>query len=371
MPDEKKPGLVERERELKKELGVSPALAGAAVHEGLPMITRHLWQDAPVGLANILASGTEIKSDAGTPLKNIAEFTRKEVKAIQNFARESGVKVPIIAGLDPELRKAKVGYFADPDMPAEKLKRVIARLFGAEGKAMAPSHVGLARSSVPHALHEIGHAAPIAGSHRARRVLQDVGSMMGRGMPGTLSRLALAGNVLAPPDEDASSARQFAYKNAPALVGATFLPELLEEGRASGRAIAGARRHGLGTLKAIKELAPAFGTYAAAAAAPVLATLIAKNLVKALHARGEEKKAAAKPGTEVKAPGILRNSASSAWHIGGQTPPKPKSIKPNSRLDATARGRTQSKPPSNREYHKDLLKSLYNPQRGFRIATVG
>jgi hypothetical protein len=371
MDDETNTGAFERDRELKKELGVSPALAGAAAYEGIPMVTRHLLHDVPIGLSGLLASGGELAAEPGTPLKQIAEFTRAEVKAMQNFARESGVKVPIVAGLEPSLRKAKVGYFMDPDLPSLKLRRLIDRLIGGAPEALHGSHVGLARASVPHALHEIGHAAPILGSHKARQIVQDVGSLMGRGLPGTLSRYALVGNVLAPPDEDASGARQFAYEHAPALVGATFLPELAEEMRASGRAIAGARRHGVGTLKAIKELAPAFGTYAAAAAAPVLATLIAKNLVKALHERGEEKQAAARAGAEVKAPGALRRSATAAWHIGGRTPPKPKTIKPDSRLDATARGRSQANPPSNRAYYKDLLESLYNPQRGFRLATVG
>lgn len=368
----KKEGIVQREKELKKELGVSPAFAAAAAFEGMPLLTRHIFSDAPHGLANFLASGKGITAEAGTPLSAIAEFTRKEVKAIQRFADQSGVKVPIVAGIDPDLRGAKVGYFADPDMPSEKLKQIIARLFGGGQKGEKTiAHVGLGRSSVPHALHEIGHASPVLGSHRARRVLQDAGHLMGRGMPGTVTRYGLLGNVLAPPDEETSAARRFAYDYAPLLAGATYLPELAEEARASGRAIAGARRHGLGTLKTVKELAPAFATYAGAAAVPVLATLIAKRLVKALHERGSEKEAAAKAGTEVKAPGLLRNGASAAWHIGGRTPPKPKSIKPNSRLDATARGRSQSKPPSNREYHKDLLKSLYNPQRGFRIAKIG
>lgn len=84
-----------------------------------------------------------------------------------------------------------------------------------------------------------------------------------------------------------------------------------------------------------------------------------------------QKLAAATPGKEIKAPGILRNSASAAWHIGGRTPPKPKSTStsPPSGSHQVA-STAKAKPPSNRAYHKDLLRSLYDPQRGFRIAVT-
>ncbi|MBW2691049.1 MAG: hypothetical protein JRE57_00265 [Deltaproteobacteria bacterium] len=364
---EKRPSVIKRENAIRKELGVAPALAGAAVYEGLPRITRQLLSDLPSGLTDLLASGKSIKADGETPLARIAEFTRAEVKAIKRFAEKSGVVEPIKSSVVPGQ-----SYFYDKELPTNRLKTFYQRVLKRDVPDL-PSHIGLTRSSVPHAFHEIGHAAPIRGSVRARRLVQDIGMGLGqRGRAGALARYAALGNVLLPPDEDASRARRFAYDHAPEFVGATMLPELAEEGRASLRAVRGAKLHNIGTLRAIKELAPAFGTYIASAAAPIIATVVARNLVKALHRRREEgSKTAAQIGAEIKAPGVLRNSAAAAWRIGGATPPKPKDIKPNSRLNATARGRTQAKPPSNLAYYKDLLESLYNPQRWFRIAKAG
>jgi hypothetical protein len=359
------------DRDAERRTGISPALAGAATFEGVPRVFRHALEDAPHGLSSLLASGKPITAEFATPLRRIAEFTRGEVSAIQDFARRSGVTAPIVAGHE----SIPSGYFFDPDLLSSRLGRLMMRLGGKKPGNVA-MHIGLSRSSVPHALHEIGHASPVLGSHGARRALQGIGSLLGAGSSiGGLARMGLAGSVLLPPGEDASATRQFLYDKAPVLVGATFAPELLEEGRASMRALRGARKAGVGVLNTAKELAPAFSTYLGAAAAPILATLIAKKVVRALRGEddddGQEKQGAARAGAEVKAPGILRTSAASAWNIGGPTPPKPKSIKPNARIGDPARTRAPAKPPSNRAYHKDLLASLYNPQRGFRISKVG
>jgi len=359
----------EIDQELKKKLGVSPALAAAAIFEGIPRVTGHITGGAPSFLSQALSSGQPIAAEGGTLLQDIAEFSRKEVKAIQRFARESGVAVPIVAGLDPIARSTRNAYFiADEDLLDRVRKRVL-KSIGQEVPEIG-SHIGLSTTSLPMAFHEIGHASPVRGSHAARKVLQRAAAMSS-GLPGSMSRYALLGRTIMPPDEDTSTLGQFAYDYAPALAGATHIPEIAEEARATAKAIKGARSQGLGAAKVIREMGPAFATYVGPAFGTVLATLVAKNLMKTLREKGEEKQAAAMPGNEVKAPGLLRSIAAAAWHIGGRTPPKPKSIKPNSRLSATARGRSQAKPPSNRMYHKDLLESLYNPQRGFRIATVG
>lgn len=92
-------------------------------------------------------------------------------------------------------------------------------------------------------------------------------------------------------------------------------------------------------------------------------------IARAARAAGVHVKIAVTVGKEVKSPGILRTTASSAWKIGG-TPAKPKSIKPNTRLGSDAKTRAAVKPPSNRAYHKDALESLYNPQRGYRLSVV-
>ena len=363
-------GDLNKDREVKDSLGVSPALAGAAVYEGLPRVMSPMLNRVPASLADIAASGKPIKAEAWTDLRKITEFSRKEVMAIQNFATESGVKIPIVAGTVKSLRDQGTGYFDEADSYADKIKRMGQKLIGSKDiKPPGTSHIGLATSSVPQAMHEIGHAAPIGKSHTARRIFQEIGGHMGEGMPGHVARGALAAQVLAPPDEDSSGIRKMLYRNAPALVGATYVPELVEELRASGRALSGSRRHGVGLLRALKELGPNFATYAGAAAAPVLATILAKKLVQALHQKkleGEEKTSA------VKAPGALRTPASTAWRIGGRTPPKPKSIKPNTHeLGDAAKTRAPAKPPSNKDYHKDMLESLYNPGRGYRLAVTG
>jgi hypothetical protein len=372
--EESRESILQREREIKKSIGVSPAFAAAAAYEGVPIVTRHILGDAPMGLAHMVQSGKDISKldKGGTPLRQIAEFTRDEVKAIQRFASESGVKVPIVSGVSEAMREMKSGYFQPEKLPSQRAGESIAKLLKKKIPKQSISHIGLAGTSLPMAFHEIGHASSVAGSHRARRILQDVSSLTGPGGSiGNLARLAIAGNVLAPVDEDSSAARRFAYEHAPILAAATFAPVLAEELRASGKALGGMRRHGLGTFKAIKELVPMFGTYAGAAAAPVIATLLAKKLVQVLHAKSEEKTAAAKPVEVVtpRAGGALRTGATAGWHIG-KTAPKPKSHSPNSDLTATASGRSTARAPSNTAYFKDTLESLYNPQRGFRIGSI-
>lgn len=342
---------------------VPPALAGAAVYEGVPIVMAPMLSDIPHAVATMAMSGDPIDASFGTPLSRIAEFTRSEVNTLQNFARQQGVDVPMVAagkGLDS-------GYFIDRQGP---IRRLLASITGdaAEAGEVVP-HIALSTSSMPHAMHEIGHASPILGSDELRRNFQALGRTMGQGsLIGNLVRAAIAGNALMPPGQDASTVRQFAYNNAPALVGATMVPELLEEGRASLKAIQGAREHGTGVLRTIAELTPAFGTYVASAAAPVIATIIAKHVANVLRGAGDkEKTAAPMPGAEVKAPGALRASASSAWNIG-QNPPKPKTIGPKP-MGSDASGRATAKPPSKTSFYKDMLSSLYNPGRGSRLAT--
>ena len=364
-----KDGIVQREKELRREVGFSPAVAGAAAYQGLPILARHALEEVPHGLSNLVLKGRPISSKAGTPLRRIAEFSRKEITAIQNFARESRVTVPIEAA--PHLGMG--GVYQDPHTPLSKLQRGVGKLFN-KGLRTAPHAIGLGTSSVPIAMHEIGHAAPILGSTRLRRLMHDVAGNMGSGgLAGNLARMAIASNVLAPPDEDASRGRKFLYDNAPALVGATMVPELVEEGRASVRARRGARRHGPGTLRALKDLAPAFSTYAGAAVGPVIATLLAKKLVDALHRRAEkhEKERPVKLGAaEEKASGRLRNSVSSAGWLGTSFA-QPQSTKPNTNPAGRADETPKAPAVNNGPYWKDQAKSLMDPQRGFRLATPG
>jgi hypothetical protein len=50
---------------------------------------------------------------------------------------------------------------------------------------------------------------------------------------------------------------------------------------------------------------------------------------------------------------------------------KPKTTRPSTNPSFHAKATPKLKPPSNAAYHKDLLESLHNPQRGFRISKVG
>lgn len=337
-----------------------PGLAGMAAYEGLPIISAPLLSAAPHGLAQLVMSGRPIESSFGTPISRLAEFTRSEVNSIRNFAAQQGVKIPIVAAGSG----VESGYMFDQPGP---LRQILQRLAGEPVADVAP-HIALRTSSVPHALHEIGHATPIAGSETARRTFQSLAKTMGLGSSiGNLVRAGLAAQSLLPPGDDASDARRFMHEHAPALVGATLAPELAEEARASYHALRGSRQYGPGRLRALVELAPAFGTYLAAAAAPVLATILAKRVAESL--RGEPK-TAAMAGAEVKAPGALRTPASAAWRMGA-SPPKPKTIGPAHELGTLGKGRAPAKPPSNTSFYKDILESLYNPQRGYRLAKAG
>lgn len=361
----------DQQEDVAGELGVSPALAAAAAFEGLPRVLSPVLGDAPHGLAKLLMSGKPIESDIGTPLKRLSEFTRAEAQDVADFARKSGVTLPIVAA-GPGFES---GYMLDQPGP---IRRLLMRIVGENPGEVTP-HIGLSRASVPQAFHEIGHASPIAGSHDLRRALQSLGKTLGTGSSiGHMVRAGLASSTVLPPTDGGSSVHRFLFDNAPALVAATTAPELIEEARASYKALQGLRQSGYGTGRAVAELAPAFGTYLAAAAAPVLATILAKRLVAALRGAAkqrqeeraealEEKVGAAAAGAEVKAPGALRSSASSAWHMG-TNPPKPKSIGPG-QIGTPAKERAQAKPPSKTAFYKDMLQSLYNPTRGSRLAT--
>jgi hypothetical protein len=227
-------------------------------------------------------------------------------------------------------------------------------------------HIGVRTPSVPLVMHEMGHASPILGSSALRNAWQQIVHLTG-GRGADAARLLLAADSLRDPEEDPGGVRGFAREHAPELIASTYAPQLIEEGRATANALLGARKYGPGVAAAAKQLLPAFGTYAAHAAGPALGTLLAQRVMQALRARGEEKNAAAAMGKEVQSPGILRASASSAWRTGG-SPPKPRSIKPNSNPSARAKETPVAKPPSKTAYFTDVIKSLNNPQRGFRGA---
>ena len=311
-------------------------LPGVAAMVASIMAGRRLRDAARGAHSRSLAGVPDVIAGAGTPLSELAEFTRKEVDDLTAFAASKGVTAKMVSGRESSYSP---GF----------------------------DQVNIGRASVPEVLHELGHASPIAGSSNLRAIWQVLASQLGSGIPGNLARALLIGNALTTGGSDAGGAREFAFENAPALVAATYAPQLIEEGRATANALMGARQFGPGVTATAKQLLPAFGTYAAHAAGPVLGVLLAQKIVQALRDRGEEKMAAPTAGKEVQSPGLLRSSASSAWRMGVSTP-KPKTIKPNSSPTARAKDTPTAKPPSKTAYYSDVIQSMNNPQRGFRQA---
>lgn len=320
------------------------ALGGGAAYMAMPSLLSPLTE-MPGQHYDAMAARRPIMSPVNTQLQDLAEFTRAEVQAIQDFARKQGVTAPILS--------------AGPGAPSSFVE--------AQPLAGKINRIGLGRASVPSAMHEIGHASPILGSTKLRDT-SFIANAMAKGLPGKILRGAILANILRGKSEGDSELADKAYDYAPALMGATYAPMLLEEARATGHAIKGGRAIGKG-LETFKELMPGYGTYAAKALTPVLAALVAKKVVEALRNmnRGEgQEKEASTVGAEVKAPGILREGASAAWRM---SPPstKPKTTKPSTNPSVRAKESATLKPPSSRSYYKDMIESLHNPQRGFRI----
>ena len=345
----------DRERrgtEVGRRLGVPPEAVGAAVMAGAPVIAYPLLRSAPAMLLELLQSGEPLPPSAyGERIEDLPQFSNHELRAIGDFAKAEKVDVPVVAG--------PVTAHVRPSAYDEAVARLL-NLVGVKTKNEIVPHISLSRTSIPQAMHEVGHASTPPLAPIWRFILD-----ASRSMPGLLARGALGAAALTPPDEDTSKGRRFVYDHAPVLMAATYAPELVEEGRATAKALAGARRFGPGVGAALKELAPALATHAGAAAAPVLATALAQRLVRYLYDRAgaTQKTAAAEP----KMSGALKAPAAAAWHMGTYT--KPKTTSPG-RPGQPAQGMSAAKPPSNRAYHEDVTKSLNDPERGVRTSLV-
>jgi hypothetical protein len=327
----------------------------------------------PQGLHQMMRSGKGLPAtSAGVPIEDLAEFSRDEVRAIKGFARDEGVTAPIVAsGSDVDL------HYREPSAFTRMMGRLSRGKISGDEEPI-PEHIQISSTSVPTALHEIGHATPATRSAFANKVLHEMSLNLGAGgLVGNILRGVIGAQVLTPPDEDDSPTRRFMYDHAPGMVGATFVPQLAEEVRASAKAIQGARKFGPGALAAVAELLPALGTYVGAAAGPILATMMAKKLVQVLHGAADEQEGSTTgtkhastlkmPVHETEAPGALKSSLSSAWRMGG-TPPRPHTTQPTTTGAARAKSTPVPRPPSNHSYFKDTLQSLANPQRGARLA---
>lgn len=349
-----------KEREL---LGFSPALAGASAGVGAQALGGAVAWPLLKKLLEVTGTGREIPPEAwGEPIEELAEFTGREARAIKRFAKEQGVRIPIIG--------APHSYYYDDVPSGDMLKKVLAKLRLGKAPEVYPAHIGLSSTSLPVAFHEIGHASPIMGSHKARRAWQTA-ELLSRGGRYPI-RVGLLASALATPEEDDSGARKFLHEHAPGLMGASFVPMLLEEARASGHAVRGAGRHGIGALKALKEVAPAYGTYAAGTTAAIMGTVLAKKLgevirdalIKRKEDEEKEEKTAAL-SDEGRAAQALRIPASAAWRMGS-TVGRPKTTPPTTVKNPVAKGTPLAKPPTKLPFFKDYIASLNNPARSFR-----
>jgi len=323
-----------------------------------------------------VAGAPAMVATAGTPLDRIAAFTSKEVQDLNAFAASKRVTAPIMAAgpplhgnayYKPESKLLKALVRGNPDAEREMIAALRSR--GIAGGL--DEHIGLGINSVPVAMHEIGHATPIFGSTRLRNAVQTLAGVS-RSPIGGAARMLMMANALSAQKDEESSLRTYTRDNAPALIAASAAPYVFEEARANTHALLGARKYGPGVGAAARQLLPAFGTYVAAAAAPVLATIAAQKLMEYLRARGQaqqEKQAAPTAGKEVQAPGILRASASAAWRTG-LSAPKPKSTKPSTGPGQRAKDIPTARPPGKTGFFSDMVKTLNNPQRGFRLAKL-
>lgn len=352
------PDLEKRQKEIA-------ALAGGAAYAKMPDILAPITK-LPLDILESRRTGVPIAAELGTPLEQLAEFTRQEANTLKAFAAEQGVKVPIVAAGPEDLGRS---YFAQERGGVHSLYD---KLRGRTVKSPV-SYIGLGQSSMPSAMHEIGHASPILGSHSARRGFQSILGPLGHTTPAMKGlRAALLANVLMPPKEKIrgtegalGKARHAAYEHAPAVVAATVAPQLLEEARASMHALRGAQRHGIGTEKALRELVPAFASHAAKAVTPVLAILVAKKLSQFLG--GTEKTSAAAPAPP-KPEKQLKKPPSTAWPSMGSAP-KPKTDRPSTSPSHHAKGRAPAKPRLPTKFYSDMMKQLRGG--GARIATKG
>lgn len=287
-------------------------------------------------------------------------------KALWREIRERGVSAPVIGGPSSHFATGteNAGYFA-------RIMRALARRLG-EDVASRPPHIMVDAIGDPAVLlHEAGHATPISNSKVVRNLWMDAQHLGRAGLIRNVATAMAAAPVLVrEPTEESGTAEQLAYKGAPWLVAAMQAPTLAEEGRAWGHALADMRRHGMLTPRRALNAAGSFGTYLAGAAAPVIGTLVARELAKRLWKQRDEEQAektAFVAGKEIQAPGSLKKPAEEAWRVGGN-PPKPKTTPPVSAgRSARAKSNPPATPPSNAPYFKDVMKSLADPARGHRI----
>ena len=310
-----------------------------------------------------------IREATGTELADIATFSRNEILDMTEFAAKSGVTAKILAS--PGNGGTTHGYWPGSHSLEQVLDRVrpgsseaLAKGIGLAGP-LGQEQIVIGRASVPLLMHEIGHAAPIMGSPRLRDTFGFLAAKASRSLPMQVGRGALMANALTVPGKDESGVRGFARDHAALMIGSTYVPELVEEARATIHALRGAAEYGPGVARVAKVLLPAFGGYAVAAATPVIATILAQRVMQAFRDRdGRPVKTAASaaPAKQVNSSGALRSSASAAWHMGGAAP-RPKTSPPGK-----AKSMPTARPPSNRSYHADAVKSIANPSRGFRDA---
>ena len=212
--------------------------------------------------------------------------------------------------------------------------------------------------NLPTIFHEIGHAhVPVLG-----KIWQE-GAALSRSRGADLLRGGLLLGALSEPADD-TGMHAFVNKHAPVMMALSFMPGLLEEGRASLGALKGLKAVGYPAAKGLKSLGTALGTYLAMPVAATAATAIGRDALNWHRKPGEKTATAGVPATP-KMSGQLRLSTTQASMAPiGQLKPKTTTPKPGP-SQGTFRGIPTAKPPSLSKYYRDATQSMV-PGRGAR-----
>lgn len=194
----------------------------------------------------------------------------------------------------------------------------------------APSHAGVA--------HEIGHSVPSPISRMSQMSSHPL-----------LKALGISAGVGA-----ALTDNETAQAAAPLIAGAPYVPELLEEARATAHGVRGIRaiKGNAEALRALLRLLPAFLSHAAMAAPAVAAPFVAKAVREYVESdiKKTPEKTAAEAPKPPKATGKTVLTARQQWAHPAPAPVSSKPDKPP--------GTPAAKPPSKSKFYTDMQKMM-------------
>jgi len=280
------------------------------------------------------------------------EYMREPLIDMYNIGNEPYVGESLLKSLesvDPELFAKKLKYEKHLGVPPrlavtgktsftlpEHVKDLVRNhpmIFGKEDLEAVekiPSVISLGHSSPATLAHEVGHniKSPISSLNTLLQARHGVAKKISTG----------TGLAMALSDNDTVS------KYAPLISAAPYIPELLEEARASAHGMRAIRAvdGNMAAMKSISTLLPAFMTYAISAIPAIAAPMIARAVKE--YAENNREKTASK-----RAIGNKVKSARESWVT---SPPKPKTSK------IGKPGTSTSSPPSKRKFYRDMLGEL-------------